>query len=542
MKALVLLVALTLAAPAQAQEVKGDLETFRNEQIAFWKPLAENTRLLLSFASSAGLPLSQLDDVLPLAAVDPAQIEQTLRSLTNEQLEDLKQQFDTVEGWQQLGSLFHAAIPPDIRTGLTAFAAGDRPFADTNDFAEALCGLVEGLGVASTLQSKQTFSAVAIGLYETAEAIAIPFDVACDASPCSIALFDLPIVGPLKVALCSVATVTRIASAISRALVDASSDCSTWSFYNGVQQRVDARLSTVAPLDSTGVRGSVGFNGENLHEKLEDRLDVVTTTRSTQDSVDGQRGGRPPSPAKSLRTVVDHTDLVRLPELERTIDETLDMAKKQGELMRDFRDLLIRMQIESDLVDNGRNFREALFQLPSTISGKKRAFCERDIIVPCLAPGPDFRKGTEDDVLDATLCPDDSKPAETCDMEIAICSRTRTATCAQDSDCPAGETCDQSSHPCNVTRDQECSFDEDCPIGRARQTCIEADRQRGYFELVREIVEEAIDMTGVAGEEIYKASSYLASADALAAGGDYKKAYTDLRLAYQSAARVRRGH
>jgi len=534
---------LIASAPVAAQDQKDDLETFRTDLVDFWKPLADNTKLLLAFASGAGLPVSEFYTMLPSAAADPVEIEAAIAALSTEELQELKRQFDMVQGWQQFGTLLRTAIPPDVRAGLAAFGADDRPFPETNSFASAVCSVVEGLGLAETLQGKQTFSQVAVGLYETLEAIAIPFDVACDASPCSIfSPFDLAVVNALKISMCSVATGTRIAAVVGRAIVDAAQDCTQWTFYNGVQQRVDFEMSKVASADSVGQLTCCGFNGETIHEKLEDRFDIVATSRSTQDSIDGARLGRPPSQAKSLRSVVDHTDQVRLPDLERTIDETLELAKKQGELMRDFRDLLIRMQIETDLIDRGKSFREALFQLPDPIPGHKRAFCARDIVVPCLAPGPDLAAGTNDDVPDAALCPDDSQPAEFCNIGSNVCSQTRAAPCVVDGDCPGSETCDTTSHPCSASPDRECSFDEDCPTGRPKQVCVEADRQRGFFDLVRQIVEEALDMTTASGEEIHKANDYLARADALVAAGDYKNAYSDLRLAYQEAARMRTGH
>lgn len=537
----ILALGLVAAAPVRAQEQKDDLEAFRADLLEFWEPLAETTKLLLNVAASEDVPAARLYAAVPLATVEPDEIRQVIAALTTEQLQELKQQFDTVQGWQQMGLLLQSAIPPDVRANLVALGAANRPFPATNGVAATICGIAEASGI-DTLQDKQTASQVALGIYETLEAIAIPFDVACDASPCSVAFFDLPVVGPLKVALCGVATVTRIAAAVSRAVVDSTRDCNVWTFYDGVEQRVDARLSSVASIDSVGLRNGTGFNSATIHEKLEDRLDVVTTTRGTQDSVDGQRAGRPPSPAKSVRTVVDHTDQVRLPDLERVIDETLALAKQQGNLMRDFRDLLIRMQVEADLLDRGKGgFREALFQLPETIPGHKRAFCSRNITIPCIAPGPDRQRGTDDDVTDVSLCPDDSQPAELCDYDFGVCERTRAMPCTADPDCPAGEACEMTSHPCSTSRDRECSFNEDCPVGRPKQECVEADRQRGFFDLVRETVVETIDMTLAAGQQTSKADKHLARADALLAGGDFKNAYSYLRLAYQDAARLRNG-
>ncbi len=545
----IFLMTMTVPASSPAQEQKADLEAFRSDLATFWPQLLSVVRDSQNMAALFGVPRADLAALSWMGSQDIVQVEEEIAGLSNDELAYLKQQYDLLPGWQQAPTRVTASLSPELRQAaaqLAALSPTDQSFPPLGPgFTAQVCGVINKWNISNSIQTTQSLTDGFLISANVAEGIYIIADTACMSYPCSVlGIFDIVPAIAGKLSTCGVATALNLATKTIMALYENAFQCEYWTLFAGTSARLDEKLSTVAADDSAGIRtGGDPFSNESIHVKLEDRLDVAMTTRSTQDSVDGTRDGRPPSHEKSVRTVVDHTDLVRLPQLEKTIDETLELASKQGELMRNFRDLLIRMQIESDLIDSGKSFREAMFQLPKTIDGHKRAFCQRDIAVPCIAAGPDLDIGTDDDVTDDSLCPDDSKPAELCDSSFGVCSRTRATPCHADGDCPGGETCESTSHPCTVTRENECSFDEDCPTGRPKQICIAASPQRGFIELVREIVQEAINMTAAAGEQTYNANLELARADALIAGGDLKNGYTRFRHAYKEAVKIgRSGH
>ena len=61
------------------------------------------------------------------------------------------------------------------------------------------------------------------------------------------------------------------------------------------------------------------FVTTNLQDKLNQRLDVKLTTRASEDSVEGQRGGPPIDRSMSVRTVIDRTNDVTLKRIQEKV-------------------------------------------------------------------------------------------------------------------------------------------------------------------------------------------------------------------------------
>jgi hypothetical protein len=312
---------------------------------------------------------------------------------------------------------------------------------------------------------------------------------------------------------------------------------------------LDAKITTRASEDSVGVRtGNPGdFENQNLHQKLNDRLDVTVTSRASQVSVDGRTECI--SPVRSVRTVTDSIEFIKLPELERAIDEALALAQQQASVVRDFAELHTRLQIEQELKDGTTNFRLAVFQMPLAAVGGKRAFCSRSLKVPCVNPGPNLVFGTpggisDDDFLDDSLCPDQGRPDDTCNLDSGYCAPAgggclaARIPCTTNGDCGAGEVCDNTVHHCSINTDISCNDDTMCPKGVAPEVCTPAPPERGFIEEVDNIVVESIQMVQAAGENSHKAQTYLVRAQGYATNGDYKQAYLWYRKAYREAAKV----
>jgi tetratricopeptide (TPR) repeat protein len=312
---------------------------------------------------------------------------------------------------------------------------------------------------------------------------------------------------------------------------------------------LDARITTRASEDSVGVRtGDPGeFENQNLLQKLDDRLDITVTSRASQVSVDGRTYCI--SPERSVRTVTDSIEFIKLPQLEKAVDEALALAQQQASLVRDFTELYTRLQIETQLKSSFLDFTSAAFQLPLDAVGDKRAFCSRSVKVPCMNPGPNLVFGTpggisDDDFPDDSLCPDQGRPDDTCNLDSGYCApagggclATRIP-CTTNGDCGGGEICDRSVHHCNVNTDIFCTDDTMCPKGVAPEVCKLAPPERGFIELVDSIVVQSIDMVQAAGEKVHKAPQYLAKAHKYAAKGSYKRAYQWYRQAYREAAEM----
>jgi Cys-rich repeat protein len=315
---------------------------------------------------------------------------------------------------------------------------------------------------------------------------------------------------------------------------------------------LDAKITTRASEDSVGVRtGNPGeFENQNLHQKLDDRLDITVTSRASQVSVDGRTACI--SPERSVRTVTDSIEFIKLPQLERAIDEALALAQQQASLVRDFAELYTRLQIEAELKNGDWTLTSALFQLPLDAAGGKRAFCSRSLRVPCMNPGPNLVFGTpggisDDDFPDDSLCPDQGRPDDTCNLDSGYCAPAgggclaARIPCTTNGDCGAGEICDNTVHHCSINADIFCTDDTICPKGVAPEVCTPAPPERGFIEEVDNIVVQSIQMVQAAGEDPHGAQRYLTQAQDTATKGDYKRAYRWYREAYREAVKSRVG-
>ncbi len=275
-------------------------------------------------------------------------------------------------------------------------------------------------------------------------------------------------------------------------------DCVT--FINNCVSGHCARTGVECSADiDCGPASSVNgeFAAMNLHDKLQTRLDVQTSTRSTQDSVDGQRSAPViPSDSKSVRTVVDKTDEIVLPRLQKKMDKLNAAIAAQGSLLRDLQALQIRFKISENLIQrHPRVLPVALFQVPNTVSAPPKKFC----------------------------------------------SISNTRSCSVNADCPpavVGETCDGSPgmRVCSMSG-SPCTDIFDCPVQpQAAETCVtQPTGQMGLLQSAREIVQETIDMTDAAAQQVGGSQVRTTRAVVDINAANFKQSYRHLRQSYRKA-------
>ena len=331
--------------------------------------------------------------------------------------------------------------------------------------------------------------------------------------------------GPVVVAPCVVAGVARFAYVIADSAVLGSLRCHEQAFENEGERRLGVKVSTRAHETSVGVRDDCNtttgrcarapamacttdadcgdaFAAMDLHAKLQTRLDVKLSTRSTQDSVDGQREApQPPSPDKSVRTVVDKTDEIVLPRLQRKMNQLNAAIAAQGSMLRDLQLLQMRFKISENLLQrHPRLLPVVLFQMPNTVNAPAKKFC----------------------------------------------SVSSTISCMTDGDCPpavAGETCGPMTPPrtCSVSGNP-CTDFFDCPVQPvAAEVCLpQPNPQAGLLQVASDIAQESIDMSRMENPNVGSSQINRTRGVADMHVGNYKQAYRHLRQSYRRAVRPSR--
>lgn len=421
--------------------------------------------------------------------------EQALISYTNDELLDLQLQLQASGvDWRGLTELMKTAVTSDQLALLDP--------ASPSNFPGNSC-----IGTAGI-----TAAGVAKGVTLVARVIATQ---GCKAAQCG---------GPISVPPCIFAGVARGLFTVADAIYQGTLRCHEEAFENEGERRLGVKVTTRATETSVGIRNDCNpatahcarttsvacatdndcdsFAALDVHEKLRTRLDVDLSTRATQDSIDGQREApQAPSPEKSVRTVVDKTDQIVLPRIQRKMRELNAAIAAQGSLLRDLQLLQVRFEVSENLLQRHPHILPVvLFQLPDSITAPAKSFCSTSSAVSCLT----------------------------------------------DADCPpaiAGEECGPGTPPrtCSVSG-VACTDFFDCPIQpQPAETCMpQANPQAGLLKVARDIVQETIDMNETADPRTGNSQLLHTRAVADLEAGNYKQAYRHLRQAYRRAIRPQR--
>jgi Cys-rich repeat protein len=301
------------------------------------------------------------------------------------------------------------------------------------------------------------------------------------------------------------------------------------------------------------------FVTTNLHDKLNQRLDVKLTTRASEDSVEGQRGGPPIDRSMSVRTVVDRTNDVTIKRIQEKVRRVTAALADTGTAMRELQERSVRLGIEHNLREHGsRQTPIVLFEMPDSVTTPPKSYCSQSVLVEC-ASNTDCPPAVPAEVCVANRCTRTCTDDADC-IQGGTCTGGRCVECAGNADCPNGRFCITGT----CLSGNICTTDAECPELRAAETCVtQAAGMPGMLPKASRIAQDIVDMTRnytakLCSDAVY-CQRYLGIDDAqtevtrgnVDAGfhtivppsvpQGVKQAYTHYRRGYDRAARIYRG-
>jgi hypothetical protein len=298
------------------------------------------------------------------------------------------------------------------------------------------------------------------------------------------------------------------------------------------------------------------FVTANLHDKLNQRLDVKLTTRASEDSVEGQRGGPPIDRNMSVRTVVDRTNDVTIKRIQEKVRRLTAALADTGTAMRELQERSTRFAIEDNLRQRSpRQMPIVLFVMPDWVTTPPKSYCSQSVLIEC-ASDTDCPPAVPAEACVANQCTRACTVDADC-IRGGICTAGACVECAGNADCPNGRFCISGA----CLSGQVCTTDAECPELRAAETCVtQAAGIPGMLPKTSRIAQDVVDMTrnhtaNLCGDAVYcQHYSGIDGAQAQVTRGNLdagfhtivppsvpqgvKQAYTRYRRAYIEAARL----
>jgi Cys-rich repeat protein len=232
------------------------------------------------------------------------------------------------------------------------------------------------------------------------------------------------------------------------------------------------------------------FVTTNLHEKLNQRLDVKLTTRASEDSIEGQRGGPPIDRSISVRTVIDRTNDVTLKRIQEKVRRLSAALTDTATAMRELQERSTRFAIEKNLRLPSSQTPIILFAMPDWVTTPPKSYCSQSVLIEC-ASNTDCPPAVPAERCVANQCTRACAADEDC-IRGGTCTAGSCVECAGDTDCPNGRFCISGT----CLSGQVCTMDAECPELRAAETCItQPAGMAGMLPKVSRIAQDVVDMT-----------------------------------------------
>jgi hypothetical protein len=246
------------------------------------------------------------------------------------------------------------------------------------------------------------------------------------------------------------------------------------------------------------------FVTTNLHEKLNQRLDVKLTTRASEDSVEGQRSGPSIDRSMSVRTVIDRTNDVTLKRIQEKVRRLTAALTDTGTAMRELQERSTRFMIEKNLrLRNPYQAPVILFAMPDWVSTPPKSYCSESVLIEC-ASNTDCPPAVPAEWCVANQCTRTCAGDEDC-IRGGTCTAGSCVECAGDVDCPSDRFCISGT----CLSGQVCTADAECPDLRVAETCVTQPAGiAGMLPKVSRVAQDVIDMTRnnaarLCGEGVY---------------------------------------